>query len=226
MILNQLILPQWFWISWYYLNDGCLLASAAPPRATYRLTLTPELYSGVGALKGGAVPGSTSHYGGAEQGSRSHQNQADTRHAHTGETLHYCLGLPTQTLTLTSNTSCLQFGPSVTRVTRLSPVTDFSGTFCHAPKYWMPRRLACRQPFVNNGLRWKALSVTFQIFSLVATLRPFAWSGELREKSSSQLVINREKSRCISHLKSTPCKNCFPHLPSFLHFVSTDFIMS
>ena len=63
------------------------------------------------------------------------QNQADTRHAHTGETLHYCLGLPTQTVTLTSNTSCLQFGPSVTRVTRLSPVTDFSGTFCHAPKY-------------------------------------------------------------------------------------------
>ena len=72
-ISNQLILPQWFWISWYYLNDGCLLASAAPPRATYRLTLTPELYSGVGALKGGAVPGSTSHHGGAEQGSRSHQ---------------------------------------------------------------------------------------------------------------------------------------------------------
>ena len=73
IILNQLILPQWFWISWYYLNDGCLLASAAPPRATYRLTLTPELYSGVGALKGGAVPGSKSHHGGAEQGSRSHQ---------------------------------------------------------------------------------------------------------------------------------------------------------
>ena len=52
------------------------------------------------------------------------QNQADTRHAHTGETLHYCLGLPTQTLTFTSTPPVSSLAPlsHVSRVCHLSQI--------------------------------------------------------------------------------------------------------